>query len=125
MVNCHHSDSSLSATKTTLLRNDVVSNSDLSKSRSPSYCHKSFFGDFRSWDEVFSHLKRELVDIRQRDAQIFADLQLVELQLENVKHQALTELKPDSNINTLTEGSDRFRKRRVVKLGELVESMTL
>ncbi|VDK85270.1 unnamed protein product [Litomosoides sigmodontis] len=103
----------------TAIPDDSVNDSGLSRSISSSESQKTSSGDFRSWNDVFNHLKREMAYMRQRDAQIFADLHFVEVQLRNVKNQALS-----SNSGDCDNGR-RVLDKRQVKLGDLVESMPL
>lgn len=67
--------------------------------------------------------------MRERDAQIFAELQFVELQLRNVKNQAMAEAEYASNSNNnnsvnVNNNGNVWNKQKI-KLGELVESMQL
>uniref|UniRef100_A0A915Q5L6 Uncharacterized protein n=1 Tax=Setaria digitata TaxID=48799 RepID=A0A915Q5L6_9BILA len=149
----HSSIIAPSTVKPTMLIDDTMNDSGLSRSISSSDSQKTSSGDFRSWNDVFNHLKREMVYevlaspvividndtikvlagqayMRQRDAQIFADLQFVELQLRNVKNQALASSKSDytmSNNNTDLNCTidNNILDRRQIKLGDLVESMPL
>lgn len=66
--------------------------------------------------------------MRQRDAQIFADLQFVELQLRNVKNQAMAKseyLMNNSNNRININNNNDILDKRQIKLGDLVESMPL
>lgn len=71
--------------------------------------------------------------MRQRDAQIFADLHFVELQLRNVRNRALATSKSDytimssnnNNNNSGNNNSINILNTQQIKLGELVESMPL
>ncbi|VDN53089.1 unnamed protein product [Dracunculus medinensis] len=79
-----------------------------------STCSSNFSADFHSWSEFFDHLRKEIANMRERDAQILADLRRVEIQLENVKNRAMCSSKSNYELD-----------RRKPKLGDLVESMPL
>ncbi|VDO42400.1 unnamed protein product [Onchocerca flexuosa] len=114
-----------------MLMDDITNDSGLSRSISSNDSQKTSCGDFRSWNEVFNHLRREMAYMRQRDAQIFADLQFVEQELRNVKNQALVKsdyVKNNSNSSiNINENIDNnhILDKREIKLGDLVESMPL
>lgn len=105
--------------------NNTVNDSNLLKSISSNdFQNKS--DDFRSWDDVFYHLKREMDYMKKRDAQIFADLQFVELQLKNVRNGVVATLKSEmSNSVKNNSNNNTFLQRKQIKLGELVESMPI
>ncbi|EJW73323.1 hypothetical protein WUBG_15770, partial [Wuchereria bancrofti] len=70
--------------------------------------------------------------MRQRDAQIFADLQFVEHQLRNVKNQAMAKsdyIMSNSSNNSysinINNNDGYILNKRQIKLGDLVESMPL
>uniref|UniRef100_A0A0R3RNG6 Uncharacterized protein n=1 Tax=Elaeophora elaphi TaxID=1147741 RepID=A0A0R3RNG6_9BILA len=128
------SDSAPSLVKPMLVIDDAMNDSGLSRSISSNDSQKTSSGDFRSWNDVFNHLKREMAYMRQRDAQIFADLQFVELQLRNVKNQAIA--KSECNMNNInnnngnsiqinSKNNSHILEKRQIKLGDLVESMPL
>ncbi|VIO93612.1 Uncharacterized protein BM_BM9744 [Brugia malayi] len=131
----HDSDLAPSALKPFIITDDTMNDSGLSRSISSNDSQKTSFGDFRSWNEVFNHLKREMAYMRQRDAQIFADLQFVEHQLRNVKNQAMAKsdyiMSNNNNnnsysININNGNNDGYiLNKRQIKLGDLVESMPL
>ncbi|CAG9536394.1 unnamed protein product [Cercopithifilaria johnstoni] len=141
IIASHDFDSTPSTMKPMPIIDDPMNDSGLSRSISSSDSQKTSSGDFRSWDDVFNHLKREMAYMRQRDAKIFADLQFVELQLRNVKNQAMAKSeyamsnKNSSNdninnnnnnsININSSNDGRILDKRQIKLGDLVESMPL
>uniref|UniRef100_A0AAF5PX40 Uncharacterized protein n=2 Tax=Wuchereria bancrofti TaxID=6293 RepID=A0AAF5PX40_WUCBA len=128
----HDSDLAPSAMKPIMITDDTMNDSGLSRSISSNDSQKTSFGDFRSWNEVFNHLKREMAYMRQRDAQIFADLQFVEHQLRNVKNQAMAKsdyIMSNSSNNSysinINNNDGYILNKRQIKLGDLVESMPL
>ncbi|VBB34618.1 unnamed protein product, partial [Acanthocheilonema viteae] len=56
------SDSAPSIMKSMIVVDDAMNDSGLSRSISSSDSQKTFSGDFRSWNDVFNHLKREMVN---------------------------------------------------------------
>ncbi|OZC07818.1 hypothetical protein X798_05128 [Onchocerca flexuosa] len=127
----HDSNPASTKIKPVMLMDDITNDSGLSRSISSNDSQKTSCGDFRSWNEVFNHLRREMAYMRQRDAQIFADLQFVEQELRNVKNQALVKsdyVKNNSNSSiNINENIDNnhILDKREIKLGDLVESMPL
>ncbi|MCP9261353.1 hypothetical protein DINM_004725 [Dirofilaria immitis] len=128
------SDSAPSIMKLSMLTDDAMNDSGLSRSISSNESQKTSYGDFRSWNDVFNHLKREMAYMRQRDAQILADLQFVELELRNVKnHQTMIKsnyaIRNNNNNNnriSINNNNDgHIFDKRQIKLGDLVESIPL
>uniref|UniRef100_A0A915AQZ9 Schwannomin interacting protein 1 C-terminal domain-containing protein n=2 Tax=Parascaris univalens TaxID=6257 RepID=A0A915AQZ9_PARUN len=115
LVHCVDHDSTPSTLKSAT---DDPMNDDsiLTKSISSNDSQKTSSGEFHSWAEVFDHLKQEMKCMRERDAQILADLQMVEIQLRNVKNRSVGISKSDYTLMV---------DRNKLKLGDLVESMPL
>ncbi|KHN75436.1 hypothetical protein Tcan_13893 [Toxocara canis] len=114
LMQCTDHDSTPSTLKSTT--DDPMNDSLLTKSISSSDSQKTSSGEFHSWAEVFDHLKREMKYMRERDAQILADLQMVETQLQNVKNRTMGTSKSDYALMV---------DRDALKLGDLVDSMPL
>ncbi|VDM91982.1 unnamed protein product, partial [Onchocerca ochengi] len=127
----HDSNPAPAKMKPVMLMDDITNDSGLSRSISSNDSQKTSCGDFRSWNEVFNHLRREMANMRQRDAQIFADLQFVEQELRNVRNQAIAKsdyVKNNSNssININKNNDNNYiLDKQQIKLGDLVESMPL
>uniref|UniRef100_A0A0M3IN52 BMERB domain-containing protein n=1 Tax=Ascaris lumbricoides TaxID=6252 RepID=A0A0M3IN52_ASCLU len=114
LVQCMDHDSTPSTLKSTT--DDPMNDSILTKSISSNDSQKTSSGEFHSWAEVFDHLKQEMKYMRERDAQILADLQMVETQLRNVKNRSVGISKSDYTLMV---------DRNKLKLGDLVDSMPL
>ncbi|MFH4973303.1 hypothetical protein AB6A40_000012 [Gnathostoma spinigerum] len=74
-------------TMRTASREDPAEDSLFAKSISSTESHKPSPNNFRSWNEVFDHLRREIATMREKDIEILAELQHVEHQLRSVTKQ--------------------------------------
>uniref|UniRef100_A0A0N5AWE1 SAP domain-containing protein n=1 Tax=Syphacia muris TaxID=451379 RepID=A0A0N5AWE1_9BILA len=105
---CESTPSTMKSTDT----DDSMNSSSITKSGCSLESRRTSFSDFRTWAEVFEHLKKEIVAIRESDAKILADLRNVETQIQSVKKRSLStprsEYYPPVDINSQ-------------KLGNLVE----